>query len=325
MNKPSFTFSTDTITLVYEGKTHVVRKGSPNFEGLRKVLTDKRFDEIPKFLTVAKAVSSWAGGKFTLDENTIFYHGTLECEALPANLTKRIMVMVAENKDPTFLCHFWERLQRNPSFRSVRQLFGFLDHEGIPITKDGCFLAYKGVKSDYKDIHSGTFSNKPGTVLEMPRNKISDDPDLACHEGFHVGALSYAQSFAGDGRVVVVKVDPEHVVCVPKDESQRKMRVCRYEVLGNYGTKLPDTTYEEDSGSPNKPTPSKTKGQKTPKTTVAKTGNWTHFDKMDMGKLLDQSLESLRKYAALSLKIVGASKIPGGKVALVDAILKNRG
>ena len=321
MNTPSFTFSTDTITLVYEGKTHVVKRGSPNFEGLRQALTEKRFKDIPKYLTVAQTIKSWGNhGEFTLVDNNVVYKG----EPLPDVLTKRIMNMVTNGNNPISICFFWERLQKNPSFRSVRQLFGFLEHMGIPLTPDGCFLAYKGVKSDYKDIHSGQFDNKPGQTLEMPRNKISDDPDLPCHEGFHVGDLSYAQKFAGTGRVVIVKVDPEHVVCVPKDESQKKMRVCRYEVLGNYGTKLPDTTYEEDSGSPVKTTSPKKTKEKTPKTTVAKSGNWTHFDKMDMPKLLDQSLESLRKYAALDLKIVGASKIPGGKVALINAILKNR-
>ncbi len=46
---------------------------------------------------------------------------------------------------------------------------------------------------------------------------------------------------------------------------------------------------------------------------------------MDAQKLLEFSLDELRKYATYGLEIVGASKIAGGKTALVGKILKTRG
>ena len=49
------------------------------------------------------------------------------------------------------------------------------------------------------------------------------------------------------------------------------------------------------------------------------------LDKMTSLELLTEHLETLRKYAANHLKIVGASKIRGGKVALLQAILNARG
>ena len=151
--------------------------------------------------------------------------------------------MASEGKDPTIVMNFWERLSKNPSYRSVQQLWSFLRHQGIPMVPDGCFLAYKGVRSDFKDAHSGKFDNKPGAIHSMPRNKISDDPKEACHEGFHVGALQYAKDFSD--RVVVCKVSPEDVVCVPYDHSAQKMRVCKYEVVGNWnGEFMPDLVFE---------------------------------------------------------------------------------
>ena len=305
MQKFPYTISAESITVVCQGKPHTVRKGAANFDKLKKALVAEQWGKVPDLLSVAKTVQSWAKGKFKVEGDRVFYGG----EAIPTDLDSRILAMAANGEDPTPLCRFWERLQKNPSYRSVKQLFQFLQNVGIPITEDGCFLAYKGVKEDFKDVHSGQFDNKPGAINEMPRNKISDDPQLACHEGFHVGDLSYAKGFGP--RVVICKVDPEHVVCVPYDESQRKMRVCRYEVTGNYGVQLPDTSFKEKAAP----------GKKT----LTEVLFASKLAKMPADKLLDCSLDSLRKYAANDLKIVGASKIPGGKMALIQAILKTRG
>jgi len=284
--------------------------------------------------------------------------------------------MATAGNDPTYLLNFWERLQKNPSHRSVTQLFSFLLHEGISFTEDGCFLAYKSVRDDYRDHHSGTFVNKPGAVLEMPRNKISDDPRHACHEGLHVGALSYAQTFGGSGsRIVICKIAPEDVVCVPYDESQRKMRVSRYEVIGNYGCLLPSTVYkpeqlrnedyrpdpapaahlideddppddeDEDDGSldaegeeeeregdvfpddvekgdlteaskpEEKPAVKEAGGVEVPK-------EYQHYLDEGTEELMEHYLDELRKYATYGLKIVGASKIGGGKMALIARIME---
>lgn len=237
-----FTFTNDSITVVYKGKSHVVQRGQPQFVNLRKALMEERWDDVPNHLTVSKSLAAWAKGKFTINEalEVFSYDGS----ALPRQINSRIISMAAAGKNPEPLFLFYERLQHNPSMRSVDQLYSFLQHRGIPLTKDGCFLAYKGVKYDYTDERTGRVDNRPGTVNRMARNKVSDDPREACHFGFHVGALAYASTFAK--RVIICKVDPENVVCVPDDSGQQKMRVCEYEVIGNHGEMLPDDIFDED-------------------------------------------------------------------------------
>jgi hypothetical protein len=222
--------------------------------------------------------------------------------------------MAAAGKNPTPLFNFWKRLQKNPSYRSVEQLFPFLEHVGIPIEEDGCFLAYKAVKADYTDYFTGKTDNRPGAEPEMPRNKISDDPNKACHVGWHCGALSYAQTYGDESRrIIIVRIDPENVVCIPYDESCRKMRICKYKVIGLYGSTMPSDTIDPedvpnmDGSSPCPEVP------------------FDLFDKMGGPELLGEKIQDLRKYATHHLKIVGASKIPGGKGALVNSILQNRG
>lgn len=264
---------------------------------------------------------------------TILFSG----EELPLDLNNRIVRMVANGEDPTSFLNFYERLQKNPSWRSVKQLWNFLQHEGIPLTKDGCFLAYKGVKSNYKDAHSGKIDNSPGRTNEMPRNQISDDPNEACHEGFHVGALGYARSFSQ--RVVICKVDPADVVCVPYDASSQKMRVCRYKVVGNYsGDKLPDTTFDDDTTDEVQEADVEERVEekihegdnavvRNVTSTIEKRASkkgFAKFDKLDMAGLMECSIDELRAYAGKGLEITGASKIPGGKTALVTKILEYR-
>lgn len=321
-----YTLTSESVTVVVDGTPHTFQKGTPNYAGLRKAIFDEDWDAIPGFLTVASSVEQWAKGEFSVRDGHVYHKGTM----LPESLNRRIVAMAGNGEDPTFLFRFWERLQRNPSWRSVQQLFSFLEHEGIPIDPDGYFLAYKGVNANLTDCHSGKVDNTPGQHPRMDRNLVSDDPDVPCHFGFHVGALSYAKSFGP--RVVICKVDPEHVVSVPKDYSYQKMRVCEYEVLGYHaGGLLPSTTFEEnldydpdedpDYDSDYEPT---VRGHRddTPEETIEDL--FAVMDGEDGEDLMERDIMTLRRYAALHLKIVGASKIPGGKASLLDRILTIR-
>ncbi len=335
MEAPPFTLTNDSVTVIWDGKPITVQRGTPNFEPLRAAIRAEKWDDIPKHLTIGKSLSTFAHGKFVVKEGRFFYNE----EALPENINERMVAMANSGQDPTPMFNFWEKLQKNPSWRSVKQLWGFLEHRGIPITNDGCFLAYKGVNNNYTDKYTGKFLNKPGAVMEMPRNNISDDPNEACHEGFHVGALDYARDFGA--KVVICKVDPADVVCVPYDSSQQKMRVCKYKVMGNWnGSKLPDTTFldeEHEKGedvviddtevdeSEKKDKPSEEKKKRTDGKVSLKTKEFAVLDGKEAASLMEESIDVLRKYAANGLKIVGASKIPGGKTALVSKIIEVRG
>jgi len=252
---------------------------------------------------------------------------------------------------------FWKRVRNNPSHRSVNQLFSFLEHANIPLDKDGFVIAYKAVRGDFYDKHTGTISNKPGKRIKFPRNKVSDDPHVTCHEGLHVGALEYAQLFmdkAKGDQLIVVKVDPQHVVSVPVDEKCMKMRVCEYQVMGLYTVPLDDTVLTEpvditakivkaeidkikaepepepailDVVKIDKPKATKKVKANKPKPKTIKKSRakpkpelHTFLDDWTMEGLETLGTDLLRGYAAVHLKMVGASKIPGGKKALLQQI-----
>lgn len=163
-----------------------------------------------------------------VENGEVRYNGKI----IHSTLSERMLTMLDEGFNLTPMKRFLEKLLQNPSFRAVDGLYDFLEYGNMPITEDGDFLAYKAIRGDWKDIHSGTFSNVIGTVVEVPRNEVDEDPDQTCSHGLHVCSHEYLPNFShADGHVVIVKINPKDVVAVPRDYNNTKMRVCRYEVI----------------------------------------------------------------------------------------------
>jgi hypothetical protein len=242
-----YTITHESVSVVIDGKMYTVKRGDPNYEAAKDAVLSERWEDVPGLLSKGFALEEWVrrfaeeNEDFGFRDGLIFFDG----EGLPHQLHERMLMMSENGDDPRSLMRFWARLQENPSGRSVEQLFPFLAHHNIPIDQDGYILAYKSVRRDYKDHHSGRFDNSVGRVHKMKRNRISDDPRAACAEGFHVGALAYARGFGGgNSRLLICRVDPADVVSIPYDSHQQKMRVCRYKVIAHYGEPLPSTTID---------------------------------------------------------------------------------
>lgn len=304
---PAYTITNDCVSVVIRGEVITVRRGSVNFEAARQAVINEQWEGIEKVLIPGHAVEKWLGKGFFFREGVIFYGE----DKIDPRLSERMVKMAAQGDNPTALMKFWRRLQHNPSMRSVEQLYGFLENKGIPIDDEGFILAYKAIRADYKDFHSGKCDNTVGQVLSMPRNRISDDPNQACHYGFHVGALEYASTFGGsDRRIVVCRVDPADVVCVPYDHSMQKVRVCRYEVLSEHGDQsfLSDTYHPSDPDFSNE---NEGEYYKDYPEDVESSGNTPDFENM--------TVENLRRWARNN-GIRNPGSIRGGKAALIQKI-----
>ena len=128
---------------------------------------------------------------------------------------------------------FLDNLAQNPDQRMQEQLYGFLKHTDVKINEDGMVLAYKAVSHNFNDIHSNTFDNSVGAVVEMPRDEVDDDPENTCSHGLHVAAASYIPQYGRkeyQHRVVQVLINPKDFVSIPVDYNFAKARVCRYTV-----------------------------------------------------------------------------------------------
>lgn len=327
MNKIPFTLTGESLTVFHNG-THYFNVGTTQYREIAKAIAAAAWDRIPALLDPNAALQSFLGDGFTATDGGISYHNV----PLPESIVTRLHAMAGAGQDPSPLLRFYERLHKNPSFRSREQLHRFMQHLDIAIEPDGTFLAYKGVNSDYTDRHTGKVNNLPGARHVMDRNLVSDDPATACHYGFHVGALEYARGFGST--VVICRVDPENVVCVPNDYSSQKMRVCEYEVVGEWSGQtlsqvsdpedLPGEDYDIELDDLDDPEDEVLEPVEEVCEPVFTKVAAPKLDRLDAKKLMQRSIEDLRRYASGRLKIHGASKIPGGKSALVSKILKIR-
>lgn len=180
---------------------------------------------------VKQAIAASPSNGVTLSNGTVYFNG----EPLHNTLTDRMLGMIDQGFDVDPLIKFLENLMKNPSFRVVNELYSFLEVGKNAITPDGYFLAYKAVREDFLDIHSGTIDNSIGKVVEIPRNQVDENPDRTCSHGLHVCSWDYLPSFAhSNGHVVIVKVNPADVVAIPSDYNNTKMRCSRYEVVDEY-------------------------------------------------------------------------------------------
>lgn len=231
--KVNWMITDQNITVNYDGQTHIVSRTDALADRLIKAVKEQKLDEIPNLVSAAKRIETFSHGNFVVKDGRILVNGV---EA-PTVLGNKIVKFSNDGLPYQPLVKFAERLQQNPSFRAVQELFTFLEKNDHPVTENGCFIAYKRVRASFKDIHSNTMDNSPGTLVEMPRNQVNEDSSQTCSYGLHVANWDYAHTqFASSDPatdvMLEVEVDPADVVAIPTDYNNAKMRVCKYKVLG---------------------------------------------------------------------------------------------
>jgi hypothetical protein len=234
-----FIIQGNNIVVFSGGVPTTVDSSHLNYAKLLDALKAQDWDAIPGLLTVKKAIETFSFGSVTFDGETVMFKG----KPMQNALSTRMIKMFKDGFPITHLIKFMDRLAANPSYRAVTELYGFLDANSLPITDDGCFLAYKRIREDYTDCHTGTMDNSVGQVVEMPRNEVNDDKDQTCSAGLHFCGYTYLSSFGG-ARLVVVKIDPADVVSIPSDYNNQKGRTCKFTVVEEI--LVPETAVKDD-------------------------------------------------------------------------------
>lgn len=233
----SYIFVDSGISMVIGGAPYLVDRSHVNFQAILDALKEKNWGDIPDLVNIAKSVKSFVTDNKATRIGVHVEAGivTYDDEEIHGSLVDRILAMMAEGFSVDPLVAFLENLMQNPSKRAVDSLYDFLVVGKLPITEDGHFLAYKRVREDFLDFFSRTFDNSVGNTVEMPRNKVDEDPDRTCSFGLHICSLEYLPHYqSGLGRALIVKVNPANVVAIPRDYNNTKARVCKYEVIGEY-------------------------------------------------------------------------------------------
>ena len=217
------------IILVVDGKSHTVSKDTHIAYGkIVEALKEQDWDALRELVEPRKVITDYGNGYVSIEGNTVMWRGMPFHNAL----SSRMIEMLQDGFPIDPMVRFMENLMDNPSKRSVDQLYGFLEKNKLPITEDGYFLAYKRVRSDYKDCHTGSIDNSVGQFVEMERNMVDDNPDSTCSVGLHFCSESYLGHFGSSGDpVMILKINPADVVSIPSDYDGAKGRCAAYEVV----------------------------------------------------------------------------------------------
>ena len=251
------------IVLFMNNKPQKFVSSDPKYAAIIAALrlpSDKQEEAINKALQEADVNLNIEQKGFSVNNATkeVSYYG----ELLPAPLAQKVFSLIQQNVPVTLLEKFWENLKQNPSYNSVRELYDFLSYKELPITEDGCFLAYRGLHDNFYSVSGnlktkvlqgtvnskGQIYNGVGEHIEVQRNCVDDDRNNHCRPGLHVGSLDYARGWAR-GKVVVVKVNPKDVVSVPNDCQCQKLRCCAYTVVSEINTEILSAATDVD-GNP---------------------------------------------------------------------------
>ncbi len=176
---------------------------------------------------------------FTFLNNSVQIDG----EEVHASLAKTILELKKNGLPISMFLNFWRNLKQNPSASSVAELYDFLSYKQLPITEDGCFIAFRGLQANGWSKHGnlntkvlkgkvnaqGQIYNGVGEEIEVERNCVDDNRNNDCSFGVHAGSFDYAKGWSA-GKIVSVKINPKDVVSVPSSDC-RKLRCCAYKVL----------------------------------------------------------------------------------------------
>lgn len=238
----------DSLTIAIDNKQQTINRGThPNFQKVIDAIIVGEWDKIQDLIDITRAIKDYTSenGDIEVRDGDVYFQNRPFANAL----TDRLLTMLEEGFPVEPLCNFLSNLKDNPSKRAVDELYGFLEKNKLPITPDGHFLAYKKVRDNYKDIHSGTIDNSIGQICEMPRNEVAEDKDITCSSGLHFCSLEYLPKFGSydNNRVVILKINPRDVVSIPSDYNNAKGRCCRYEIVDEHDVENRDTTEAFDS------------------------------------------------------------------------------
>jgi hypothetical protein len=142
-----------SLSVVVDSKQYTMRNDNPLFGQAVEAYRTEDWDSLMNFLSPEKAVREYL---FECDdvkvENGAVYFGGSAVHSLCVD---RILQFCDSGFSPMPLVRFLSKLQKNPSRRSVEELYRFLERNNLTVTTNGNFLAYKAVTSDFYSITAG--------------------------------------------------------------------------------------------------------------------------------------------------------------------------
>lgn len=222
----NYILSDQSCTILLDNQLNTIPRTHRGWDRLLEAIKKVDLDALRAFVNPVSAVQTFCQGFFKIDNGIAYYQD----QPLANCLSRRIVAMMDDGFNIQPMVAFVTNLMSNPSNRAIEEAYSFLEVCNLPITEDGCFIAYKRIQNNWMDVYTGTIDNRVGNVVSMPRNQVDDLSERTCSHGLHVCSIGYLTHYTGE-RLIAVKVNPRDIVSIPKDYENSKMRVCEYTVI----------------------------------------------------------------------------------------------
>ena len=248
--------------ITVEGQVFQINARHPKYAEARAALTVQNWDRLYTIMRPADAITRrrWNGEGVTIVGDELTFNGKI----IEDSIVQAILKLVDEGKDPLPIVKFLTRAYKMPTMfdeykgseadyqqavaafdASRKGLFEFVAKGGLHFTDRGTVLGYKSVRGvgtskyiDGKEVdlepltdwHSGKFRNYIGVPVGMRPEDADPSRHHECGRGFHIGTWGYASTFKTSESYIILlcEFEPEHVVSVPSDGREGKLRVFRY-------------------------------------------------------------------------------------------------
>lgn len=255
-----YTISDQAVTVFVDGLPRTFPSTHGSFESIKDAILKGDENMVRELSDVKANISRVTFGRVKIFDNEIQVDGRI----VSGKLIDRILEMVRLGSQAIEgYVAFLDNLMDNPRESAVNELYEFIEACNLPITPDGHFLAYRYVNEDWKDSHSRSVFAKPAdlmtedelasyskgvvggkrdevttqvvdgvTNVSMPRNMVDDVRTNTCSRGLHFCSISYLPSYGSGNHILVVKINPAHVVSIPEEYNLNKGRTEAYQVVG---------------------------------------------------------------------------------------------
>jgi hypothetical protein len=250
----SYIILNNSLVVVTGGKQYAVDSTHPSYTAIVEAIKAGDFAAIPNLADVGKRINDTGRNEITVVDGRVMYGN----DEMHNALTDRLLAMLHDGFSIDPMLALLKNLMANPTKTAIDEFYLFIETNKLPITEDGCILAYKRVDDNYFDSYTHEVVNKPAslmtdeelaegpwkagsvttevingqTVVSMPAGLVDADRAIECSVGLHFCSLSYLGNFyAGSGHILIVKVNPADIVAIPHDYNNTKGRCWKYTVI----------------------------------------------------------------------------------------------
>lgn len=234
----AYTITPSSVNLLLHGRMRTLNSTHPNFSAVREALKNYGLygaspeleARIADLVDIPQFIAKVTAGRVKVGDNAVYF----DDKEVHGVIAKRLLGMLGHGFNISPLARFLDRLMANPIPTAADELYLWMEQSELPLTDDGCFLAFKKVRDDYKSYHDGQTDNSIGSKLPLlSEDSYDTDRRRTCSSGYHFCSFNYLHSYYGDkGRVVICKIAPEDVVSIPHGYNNAKGRAKTYEIIG---------------------------------------------------------------------------------------------